>query len=88
MKKQIITIVAIIITTITFAQNSKVVSAYNYLKYDELDNAKEAIDAASTNASTVNKAKTWYYKGKVYQRLFESDNEKFKTLHDNPSQVL
>jgi Tfp pilus assembly protein PilF len=86
-KKQVITIVAAVATTLTFAQNSKVVSAYNYLKYDELRNAKTAIDAASINTSTLNKAKTWYYKGKVYQALFESKEEKFNTLHENPIQV-
>ena len=78
MKKQVLTFIAVIFTTLIFAQNSKVVSAYNYLKYDELGNAKAAIDLASENASTASKAKTWYYKGKVYQRIFETDNEKFK----------
>ena len=87
MKKQIITILASGLISLSFAQNNKVVSAYNYLKYDELDNAKTAIDAASDNAATSGRAKTWYYKGKVYQRIFETDNEKFKSLHENPLQV-
>ena len=34
------------------AQNKNVVSAYNYLKYGELDKAKEAIDAASLHEQT------------------------------------
>lgn len=85
MKRKIVTLLTVIISTVTFAQNNKVVSAYNYLKYDELDKAKLAIDEASKNPSTSEKAKTWYYRGQVYQRI--SDSEKFKSLDPNALQV-
>lgn len=63
------------------AQNKNVVSAYNYLKYGELDKAKEAIDAASGHEQTSTMAKTWFYRGNVYLAIFASKDEKFKALH-------
>lgn len=48
------------------AQNAKVVTAYNYLKFEELDKAKEAIDEAVLNEKTMGSAKAWYYRGKIY----------------------
>lgn len=60
-----------------FAQKNKVSSTYNYLKYDELDNAKEAIDLATTNASTADWWKTWYYRAQVYMRIGTSEDPKY-----------
>ena len=74
--------------TATFAQNNKVVSAFNYMKYDdELNKAKEAIDAAILHEQTSAKAKTWLYRGHVYSKIAGSALEENKTLHDNPVQV-
>jgi Tfp pilus assembly protein PilF len=66
------------------AQPAKRTSAYNYLSYGELDNAKEAIDAASEHEKTVADAKTWLYRGQIYQGIYESQDPKFKALSDNP----
>ncbi|MFN9951677.1 MAG: hypothetical protein ACK55I_01145, partial [bacterium] len=55
-------------------------TAYNYLRYDNLDKAKEAIDGAVVNETTIGFAKAWYYRGKIYQAIFESKNEKFAAL--------
>lgn len=84
MKKQVLTFLAIITTSLTFAQGSKVTSASNYLRYGELDNAMNAIEAASKHSSTSGKAKTWFYRGKVYHAINDSQDEKFKNLHPNP----
>lgn len=62
------------------AQQSKVVSAYNYLGYynqdkadiENLKKAQENIDQASTNESTSQKAKTWYYRGNIYWAIQDS----------------
>jgi tetratricopeptide (TPR) repeat protein len=54
------------------AQNAEVVNAYNYLKYKELDKAKIAIDRAITDPKTGISAKTWYYRGLIYQDITES----------------
>lgn len=62
------------------AQSNKVVSAWKYLKdyYDfkevsSLVKAKESIDPASENEQTKGEAKTWLYRGKIYQAIFEQN---------------
>lgn len=69
--------------SISVAQNKNVVSAYNYLKYGELDKAKEAIDAASVHEQTSAMSKTWFYRGNIYLAIYSSKDEKFKGLHPN-----
>jgi len=74
------------------AQQSKVVSAYNYLGYynqdktdiENLKKARENIDQASTNESTSQKAKTWYYRGNVYWAIQESKNPELIEATVNP----
>lgn len=63
------------------AQKTEVQSAYSYLKYDQLDKAKEAIDKASNHETTMAMEKTWYYRGLIYQALYK--NEKFPGLAPN-----
>jgi tetratricopeptide (TPR) repeat protein len=87
MKKQLITIFLATNFFVVFGQNNKVVSAWNYLNYNELDNAKEAIDAAALNEQTSGKAKTWYYRGMVYHQIFESDKPEFQKLDPNAISV-
>lgn len=81
------------------AQNSKVVAAWKYLQdfYNVKDtssllHAREAIDAACENPDTQNKAKTWVYKGKIYQALFEvnyqSECDKRKSISDINKKTL
>ena len=53
------------------AQKAKVVSAFNYLKFDEYDKAKAAIDEASKEPSSAKMYKTWYYRGMIYQAIHE-----------------
>ncbi|MBL4653630.1 MAG: tetratricopeptide repeat protein [Flavobacteriales bacterium] len=85
MKKVLFSILMVGIFTASFSQNNKVVSAYNYMKYNELDKAKEAIDQAVLHEQTKSKSKTWWYKGQVYSLI--ADSETFKGLHDNPLKV-
>ncbi len=61
------------------AQNSKVVSAFNYLKFYEQDGdkqdlgkAKEAIDLAAQHEKTSENPKTWYYRGIIYHKITEN----------------
>ncbi|MBT4399194.1 MAG: tetratricopeptide repeat protein, partial [Bacteroidetes bacterium] len=53
-------------------------------EYNELDKAKEAIDLAAQHPKTQGQAKTWYYRGLVYHKLFQTKDEKFKNLDSNP----
>ena len=55
------------------AQPNKRASALNYLKYGELDKAKENIDAACKHPKTINDPRTWWYKGQIYQAIHASD---------------
>jgi tetratricopeptide (TPR) repeat protein len=73
------------------AQQSKVVSAYNYLNYylkdkdiDNLKNARLNIDEAAENPSTSVKPKTWYYKGNIYWSIQESKNPELMEATVNP----
>ena len=79
--------IMVISMTMVFGQSPKVQSAYNYLKNGQLDKAKAAIDAASVNESTSNKAKTWFYLGNIYLNIYMSTNEEYKKLSENALEV-
>ncbi|HEX2618325.1 MAG TPA: hypothetical protein VHL57_12330, partial [Flavobacteriales bacterium] len=51
------------------AQNSNVVSAYNYMDNGDLAKAVEYIEPAITNETTIGKEKTWRYRGDIYSRV-------------------
>lgn len=61
-------------------QKAKVQTAYNFYKepYRQFDKAKEAIDEAILNEQSAGMAKTWYYRGLIYQALYK--NEKYGSL--------
>lgn len=72
------------IQVLAFAQQAKVISAFNYNKTGELDLAKEAIDLASVHEGTMGKPKTWYYRGIVYHNIYETKVDKYKNLSGDP----
>ncbi|HMR45258.1 MAG TPA: tetratricopeptide repeat protein [Bacteroidia bacterium] len=80
--KKIITAAFISLTITGYAQRAQVQSAYSYLKYEQLDKAKESIDLAVNNENTMNYDKAWYYRGLIYQALYK--NEKFSNLSNDP----
>lgn len=80
--KKIITAAFISLTIAGYAQRAQVQSAYSYLKYEQLDKAKESIDIAVNNENTMNYDKAWYYRGLIYQALYK--NEKFANLSNDP----
>ena len=80
MKKVAIFLVVVMSVTLTFGQSAKVQSAYNYLKNGKLGKAKENIDLATQHDKTMNKAKTWFYLGNIYQELYASEDEEYKKL--------
>lgn len=87
LKKTAMFMMALLISATVFGQKSKRTSANNYLGYGELDNAMEAIEPTITDEKTMNDAKTWFFRGKIYQAIYETKDEKFKSLHPNPLQV-
>lgn len=79
---RIVTLLLALTTSFTsFAQKSKLQTAIQYAKYDEFDKAKQAIDECIAHVQTMNLAKTWFYRGVIYQNIYS--NEKFKSLSDN-----
>lgn len=84
MKK--ITLILILIGAFGFghAQNSKVVSAYNYAKpnYKQYDKAKTAIDEAVEHEKTIKDPKAWFYRGRIYQQIYQ--DSAFHHLCENP----
>jgi tetratricopeptide (TPR) repeat protein len=65
------------------AQKNKVTSTANYLRYEEYDNAKAAIDEASANPATADWWKTWYYKAQTYKAIALSKDPKVNGLDPN-----
>lgn len=60
------------------AQNSNVVSAFNYLGDGNLAKAVEYIEPATTNESTAGKEKTWRYRGDIYRTIALGDKADLK----------
>lgn len=78
MKNTISSVVMVFFATAIFAQQNKVVSAYNYLKYytqdknyEDLQKAKAAIDEATVHEGTKDNAKTFFYRGNIYIAIFD-----------------
>ena len=76
--KKILSTLLIICSTLLFAQNGKVTSAWRFLDdYGRTQDpasvtkAKEAIDQAATHEDTKNDVRMFAYRGKIYQLLFE-----------------
>lgn len=67
---------------LAWAQKAKVQTAYSYMKAEEFDKAKEAIDEASVNEASASMPKCWYYRGLIYQSLYK--NKKYGALSTDP----
>jgi tetratricopeptide (TPR) repeat protein len=84
MKKFFLLIAAVSISVGAMSQKGKVTSALSYIDQGILDKAKEAIDQALVNESSMNWFNTYFAKGKLCQASFESDNPKFKAFYPDP----
>lgn len=78
--KRIFILFGVILSLNAYSQKSAVQTAFNYLRYDDLDKAKDAIDGAATTESTIGYAKTWYYRGSIYHAIYESVKPEFAAL--------
>ena len=52
----------------------KVLNAYNYYKDGQLDKAKKEIDECMLNDKNNTQAKTWFYRGNIYLKIFLTNN--------------
>ena len=87
MKRIVLLLAAIMGFLFADAQSAKVQSAINYLRNGKLDKAKENIDAAMTNPSTMDKAKTLFYYGNVYLNIYMSQEPEYKNLAPNALEI-
>lgn len=62
--------------TFASAQKALIQKAYNYYKepYQQYDEAKKAIDEAMQNEENKTNEKAWYYRGLIYQALYNNPN--------------
>ncbi|MBS1657573.1 MAG: tetratricopeptide repeat protein [Bacteroidetes bacterium] len=71
MRKYLATIALVMVAiSASYSQSAKVVSAFNYLKSGDFDLAKTAINEATQDPKTGVQAKTWYYRGAIYQAIY------------------
>lgn len=87
MKKITFTILGAVFALVSFSQRSNVTAAWNYMNYyqngdgvENLEKAKAAIDQAVLDEKTSIEAKTWYYRGQVYQLIFSDST--LQAQHD------
>jgi len=97
MKKLSLALALIGASTLVNAQNSAVTSAYAHLEdfrkdkdTADLAQAKTYIDQATTNEKTANEAKTFLYRGEIYQEIFENavNSVQTKILKADPKTPL
>ena len=59
-------------TALVNAQGAKVLNAYNYMNDQELLKAKAEIEPAIDHIKTMEDAKTWYYRGLIYENIYKN----------------
>ncbi|HON19339.1 MAG TPA: tetratricopeptide repeat protein [Salinivirgaceae bacterium] len=87
MKKLLTVIMASIAIVSVNAQSRNVISAYNYgIKpgQTQYEKAKKLIDEAVQHPETKENDKAWYYRGLIYQNIFQSKNPEDQQLHPDP----
>ena len=84
MKQLLITLIGALMIFQAHGQSDRVTSAWNNLKYNELESALENIKAASEYEDTKNDAKTWLYLGHVYFSIDTTSNAEFADLVKAP----
>lgn len=84
MKKSAITLMLTILALTTFAQSSKVVTAFNYHRQGQLEKARIAIDDAVVHEKTMADPKAWYYRGNIYVDIANSPDTALKRSVKDP----
>jgi len=92
MKRTTILFVLLFAVTCAFAQKGKVTSALSYKEAGKLDKAVEAIEETidASNPKTegsVTWPRTWEVRGEIYQAVFQSKDENYKKLSNDPLTV-
>lgn len=82
MKKLISIVIFCLMITGVHAQNSAVNKASQFKDNGELMKAKEQIDLAVVHEKTIDKPKTWFTKGEVYELIALSKDPEYNDLKD------
>ncbi|MBN2683371.1 MAG: hypothetical protein JXR58_12750 [Bacteroidales bacterium] len=64
---------------ISFSQDVKRSAAYTHFKNGDLEKAKEVIDEVCLHSETSNQAKTWYFKGLIYNGIARKNQNSFES---------
>lgn len=92
MKRTTILFALLFAFTCSFAQKGKVTSALSFKETGKLDKAvgaiEEAIDASNPKTeSSITWPRTWEVRGEIYQAVFQSKDENYKKLNNDPLTV-
>lgn len=83
--KKLTTLAFVFYTVLSFGQSMQLQNSINYLRNKEYDKAKTATDLAAENESTKSNAKTWMFRGRIYQDIYMSKDAAVKGL-DNEAE--
>ena len=89
MKRTTILFALLFAVTCVFAQKGKVTSALSYKETGKLDKAVEAIEETidannPKTESSISWPRTWEVRGEIYQAVFQSKDENYKKLSNDP----
>lgn len=89
MKRSVILLTLVFLTSLTFAQKRKVSSAESLKEAGKLDEALETIELTvdpdqDKSDKTLPWPKTWLVRGDIFQAIFKSNDENYSKLSDDP----
>lgn len=84
MKRVLLSLVLLSITSFSFGQKNLRQNASNLLIEGKLDLALEAINQCILNPYTSKDAKTWYIRGNIYLEISNSENINYNRLSNDP----
>ena len=82
MKKLVSIVIFCLLVVGGYAQNSAVNKATQFKENGELMKAKEQIDLATAHEKTIEKPKTWFTKGEVYEAIALSEDATYQDMQD------
>lgn len=84
MKKLSLIFILMIAFSTVFGQGKKDrTDAFNYLRKGKLDEALKKIEPTISDPTTMNEAKTWFYRGNIYLQIHMSEIPQYKSLDPN-----
>lgn len=90
MKKIRLILFLLLTVSVAFAQKEKtpkIEKAKLLLDKGEVAEAQAIIDVATTHEKTSDKVKTWYYRGLIYETIYNSEDEAVKSLSDDAYRI-